>query len=121
MTVLAFRCIWRLPSAAVELEAGLRTIQVQPTPPDLPFPHVSQVWLIERFTHHHRRNPLTAIPQLGVASPDMEMTNPATASPGRICAPGLRTARSDPATITTWDVTRPGMDQPFRRTAARFA
>ena len=26
-----------------------RTIQVLPAPPDLPFPHVAQVWLIERY------------------------------------------------------------------------
>ena len=34
-----------------------RTIQVMPAPEDLPFPHVNQVWLIERYVTATRRHP----------------------------------------------------------------
>ena len=44
------------PIAARDLDTGhgrvtTRTIQVLPAPTDLPFPHVNQVWLVERYTH----------------------------------------------------------------------
>jgi predicted transposase YbfD/YdcC len=54
-----------------------RTIQVQPAPSDLPFPHVSQVWLIERHVTATDGTPLSAIAQLGVASPSPELATPA--------------------------------------------
>jgi predicted transposase YbfD/YdcC len=46
-----------------------RTIQTLPAPAELPFPHVSQVWLIERYVTNLDGNPLSAVAQLGVASP----------------------------------------------------
>ncbi len=45
-----------------------RTIQVLPAPPDLPFPHVNQVWLIERYTCDPTGEPLSAVAALGVTS-----------------------------------------------------
>ncbi len=58
-----------------------RTIQVLPTPADLPFPHVNQVWLIERYTHDTTGGLLSAVAQLGLTS-----LTPAQASPARIAA-----------------------------------
>ena len=46
-----------------------RTIQVLPAPEDLPFPHVSQVLLIERHVSDLDGNPVSAVAALGVASP----------------------------------------------------
>ena len=46
-----------------------RTIQVLPAPEDLPFPHVSQVYLIERHVSDLHGNPVSAVAALGVASP----------------------------------------------------
>jgi predicted transposase YbfD/YdcC len=46
-----------------------RTIQVLPAPDDLPFPHVSQVFLIERYVTGLRGQPVSAVAALGVASP----------------------------------------------------
>jgi predicted transposase YbfD/YdcC len=46
-----------------------RTIQVMPAPEDLPFPHVSQVYLIERHVSDLHGNPVSAVAALGVASP----------------------------------------------------
>jgi predicted transposase YbfD/YdcC len=45
-----------------------RTIQVLPAPADLPFPHVNQVWLIERYVHDPTGAPLSAVAALGVTS-----------------------------------------------------
>ena len=44
----------QVPAAHTQTDRGhgritTRTIQVTPAPKDLPFPHVSQVWLIERY------------------------------------------------------------------------
>ena len=47
-----------------------RTIQVLPVPDDLPFPHVSQVFLIERYVTGLRGQPVSAVVSLGVASPE---------------------------------------------------
>jgi predicted transposase YbfD/YdcC len=47
-----------------------RTIQVLPAPDDLPFPHVSQVFLIERYVTGLRGEPISAVAALGVASPE---------------------------------------------------
>ncbi|MGH3794254.1 MAG: ISAs1 family transposase [Pseudonocardiaceae bacterium] len=45
-----------------------RTIQVLPAPTDLPFPHVNQAWLIERYVHDTTGKPLSAVAALGVTS-----------------------------------------------------
>jgi len=47
-----------------------RTIQVLPAPDDLPFPHVSQVFLIERHVTGLHGQPVSAVAALGVASPE---------------------------------------------------
>jgi hypothetical protein len=49
-----------------------RTIQVLPAPEGLPFPHVSQVFLIERYVTDLRGRPVSAVAALGVASPEPE-------------------------------------------------
>ena len=54
-----------------------RTIQVMPAPEDLPFPHVSQVPLIERYVSDLAGNPLSAVAALGVASPGPDKASPA--------------------------------------------
>ncbi len=54
-----------------------RTIQVMPAPEDLPFPHVSQVLLIERYVSDLAGNPLSAVAALGVASPSADRASPA--------------------------------------------
>ncbi len=52
-----------------------RTIRVLPAPPDLPFPHVNQVWLLERYvTHSNGRQ--SAIAQLGIASHAAQQADP---------------------------------------------
>jgi len=45
-----------------------RTIQVLPAPADLPFPHVNQVWLIERYTTDPTGTLLSAVAALGVTN-----------------------------------------------------
>jgi predicted transposase YbfD/YdcC len=54
-----------------------RTIQVLPAPDDLPFPHVSQVFLIERYVTGLRGEPISAVAALGVASPKPEQADAA--------------------------------------------
>lgn len=54
-----------------------RTIQVLPAPDGLPFPHVSQVFLIERYVTDLRGRPVSAVAALGVASPKAEQADPA--------------------------------------------
>ena len=54
-----------------------RTIQVLPAPEDLPFPHVSQVFLIERHVTDLRGRPVSAVAALGVASPAPDQASPA--------------------------------------------
>ena len=54
-----------------------RTIQVLPAPADLPFPHVSQVFLIERYVTGLRGEPVSAVAALGVASPEAGRASPA--------------------------------------------
>lgn len=54
-----------------------RTIQVLPAPQDLPFPHVSQVFLIERHVTDLRGKPVSAVAALGVASPAPDQASPA--------------------------------------------
>ena len=54
-----------------------RTIQVLPAPEDLPFPHVSQVFLIERYVTGLHGQPISAVAALGVASPQPALANAA--------------------------------------------
>jgi predicted transposase YbfD/YdcC len=54
-----------------------RTIQVLPAPDDLPFPHVSQVFLIERYVTGLHGQPISAVAALGVASPAPDQASPA--------------------------------------------
>jgi predicted transposase YbfD/YdcC len=54
-----------------------RTIQVLPAPDDLPFPHVSQVFLIERYVTGLGGQPISAVAALGVASPKPEQADAA--------------------------------------------
>jgi predicted transposase YbfD/YdcC len=54
-----------------------RTIQVLPAPDDLPFPHVNQVFLIERYVTDLHGQPISAVAALGVASPEPELANAA--------------------------------------------
>jgi predicted transposase YbfD/YdcC len=54
-----------------------RTIQVAPAPPDLPFPHVNQVYLVERYVTDTAGTPMGAVAQLGVASHTTTQATPA--------------------------------------------
>ena len=54
-----------------------RTIQVMPAPEDLPFPHVNQVWLVERYVTDTAGRPISAVAQLGVASHTTTAASPA--------------------------------------------
>jgi predicted transposase YbfD/YdcC len=56
-----------------------RTIQVLPAPDVLPFPHVSQVFLIERYVTDLQGKPVSAVAALGVASPGPEQADAALA------------------------------------------
>ncbi|WP_405084092.1 ISAs1 family transposase [Microbispora sp. NBC_01389] len=53
-----------------------RTIQVLPAPDDLPFPHVSQVFLIERYVTDLHGKPISAVAQLGVTSLNPDQATP---------------------------------------------
>lgn len=74
---------WKdVPIAHRSLDKGhgrltTRTIQVLPAPPDLPFPHVSQVFLIERYVSDLHGGPISAVAALGVASPEPDRASPA--------------------------------------------
>ena len=54
-----------------------RTIQVLPAPEDLPFPHVSQVFLVERYVTDLHGQQISAVAALGVASPEPEQADAA--------------------------------------------
>jgi len=54
-----------------------RTIQVLPAPDDLPFPHVSQVLLIERYVSDLAGNLVSAVAAFGVASPPADRASAA--------------------------------------------
>ena len=56
-----------------------RTIQTLPAPPDLPFPHVGRVWLIERYVTDLAGNPTSAIAALGITN-----LHPSRAAPADI-------------------------------------
>jgi predicted transposase YbfD/YdcC len=74
---------WRqVPIAHTATDKGhgritTRTIQVLPAPADLPFPHVSQVFLIERYVTGLHGQPISAVAALGVASPEPEQADAA--------------------------------------------
>ncbi|HEX5297697.1 MAG TPA: ISAs1 family transposase [Streptosporangiaceae bacterium] len=74
---------WRdVPVAHTATDKGhgritTRTIQVLPAPEGLPFPHVSQVFLIERYVTGLRGQPISAVAALGVASPEPGRANAA--------------------------------------------
>ena len=54
-----------------------RTIQTLPAPPDLPFPHVDQVWLIERYVTDLAGSPTSAVAALGVTNLHSNQATPA--------------------------------------------
>jgi predicted transposase YbfD/YdcC len=61
------------PIAARHVDTGhgrvtTRTIQTLPAPADLPFPHVNQVWLIERYVTDTAGTSHSAVAALGVTS-----------------------------------------------------
>jgi predicted transposase YbfD/YdcC len=53
-----------------------RTIQVLPAPADLPFPHVNQVWLIERYVTDIDGTPRSAVAALGVTNLSVDTGTP---------------------------------------------
>jgi predicted transposase YbfD/YdcC len=70
----------RVPVACTATDKGhgritTRTIQVLPAPDDLPFPHVNQVFLIERYVTDLHGQLVSAVAALGVASPEPELAN----------------------------------------------
>jgi predicted transposase YbfD/YdcC len=72
----------QVPVAHTAIDKGhgritTRTIQVLPAPEDLPFPHVSQVFLIERYVTGLNGQPISAVAALGVASPEPGQANAA--------------------------------------------
>lgn len=74
---------WRdVPIAHTATDVGhgritTRTIQTLAAPADLPFPHVGQVWLIERYVTTLDGTPISAVAQLGIASPEPGQLTPA--------------------------------------------
>jgi hypothetical protein len=73
----------QVPIAHTAIDKGhgritTRTVQVLPTPDDLPFPHVSQVFLIERYVTGLHCQPASAVAALGVASPEPAQADAAT-------------------------------------------
>ena len=69
------------PIAARQVDRGhgrvtTRTIQVIPAPEDLPFPHVNQAWLIERYVTALDGTPTSAVAALGVTNLTADTTAP---------------------------------------------
>jgi predicted transposase YbfD/YdcC len=69
------------PVAARQVDRGhgritTRTIQVLPAPADLPFPHVDQVWLVERYVTDPAGTPISAVAALGVTSLSADHADP---------------------------------------------
>ena len=58
----------RVTSTPATPRVTTRTIRVLPAPADLPFPHVNQVWLIERYVTDPTGTPRSAVAALGVTS-----------------------------------------------------
>jgi hypothetical protein len=54
-----------------------RTIRVLPAPDTLPFPHVQQVYLIERYVTNSAGGSPTAVAALGVTNLPQPMSGPA--------------------------------------------
>jgi hypothetical protein len=54
-----------------------RTIQVLPAPPDLPFPHVDQVFLLERHVADLAGTPVSDVAALGITSLPTTRADPA--------------------------------------------
>src|SRR6266545_1002729 len=54
-----------------------RTIRVLPAPDDLPFPHVNQAYLVERYVTATDGTPISAVAALGVASHTATQATPA--------------------------------------------
>ena len=50
---------------------------MRPAPPDLPFPHVNRVWLVERYVHDPAGTPTSAIAALGVTNLCADRAGPA--------------------------------------------
>src|ERR1019366_7129164 len=65
------------PLTAAMAAVTTPTIQVLDAPPDLPFPHVSQAYLIERHVTALDGSPLPDIAALGVTSLDATRASPA--------------------------------------------
>ena len=97
-----------------------RTIQVLPAPCDLPFPHVSQVFLIERYVTGLRGEPISAVAALGVASPKATQealrTWPATSGNSGRLSPC--TGSATPSTRRTNPGSGPGTGQESWRLCA---
>lgn len=53
-----------------------RTLQVLPAPDDLPFPHVNQVFLLERYVTDTAGTPTSAVAVLGITSLTTTQTDP---------------------------------------------
>lgn len=54
-----------------------RTIQVLPAPPELPFPHTAQAWLIERYVTDPTGVSTSAVAALGLTNLHTEQASPA--------------------------------------------
>jgi predicted transposase YbfD/YdcC len=54
----------------------IRTLQVQPAPPGLRFPHARQVYLVERYVYDLAMTPTSAVAVLGVTSLTSEQADP---------------------------------------------
>jgi hypothetical protein len=70
-----------------------RTTQVLPASEGLPFPHVSQIFLIERHVTGLHGKPVSAVAALGVASPE-----PDQAGPADLAGTSASSGRSSPCT-----------------------
>ena len=75
-----------------------------PVPDDLPFPHVSEVFLIERYVTGLHGQPISAVAALGVASPKPEQADAADLARGSEVAP-LEQAAMPGRTILCWWLT----------------
>lgn len=54
-----------------------RTLQVLPAPADLPFPHATQAWLVERYVTDPDGTPTSAVAALGVTNLKPDRAGPA--------------------------------------------
>jgi predicted transposase YbfD/YdcC len=114
----------QVPVACTQTDRGhgritTRTIQVMPAPEDLPFPHVSQVLLIERYVTGLAGNSLSAVAALGIASPGPDRASPADLAGyvrGQWAIESLHWLRS-PGVVRLWhDVAPEGPAGSFRNT-----